>query len=163
VVPVAELRADLAAFLTVLARGRRLDAEEVEQAVWLCVVERARTGGLPRDRRSWLRGIVVREVLAAGRTEGVETPVGRVARRHRTPEEQVLAAERRRAVRQALARLPGRCPQLMAALAESPELTYRQLADELGVPRGSIGPTRSRCLACLRALLQSHRSPGLRR
>ncbi|GAA0687560.1 sigma-70 family RNA polymerase sigma factor [Kitasatospora atroaurantiaca] len=156
-VPVAELRPELAAFLTVLARGRRLDAEEVEQAVWLRVVERSRAGGLPRDRRAWLRGIVVREVLAAGRYTRVETPVGRVPQRHRTPEEHLLAAERRRAVRRALARLPGRCPQLMTALAESPELTYRQLADELGVPRGSIGPTRSRCLACLRALLQGHR------
>ncbi|MFJ9517069.1 hypothetical protein ACIRPK_02195 [Kitasatospora sp. NPDC101801] len=72
-------------------------------------------------------------------------------------EEQVLTAARERAVRRALARLPGRCPELMTALAEAPELTYRQLAERLGLPRGSIGPTRSRCLACLRALLHTER------
>ncbi|WP_441247221.1 RNA polymerase sigma factor [Kitasatospora sp. McL0602] len=71
-------------------------------------------------------------------------------------EDEALAAERRHAVRTALARLPGRCPELLTALAESPELTYHQLAARLGIPRGSIGPTRSRCLACLRALLRSH-------
>ncbi|MFI5531108.1 hypothetical protein ACIA8O_21465 [Kitasatospora sp. NPDC051853] len=72
-------------------------------------------------------------------------------------EDQALAAARARAVRRALAVLPGRCPELMTALAESPELTYRQLAARLGLPRGSIGPTRSRCLACLRALLHNER------
>ncbi|AUG76027.1 hypothetical protein CFP65_1114 [Kitasatospora sp. MMS16-BH015] len=72
-------------------------------------------------------------------------------------EDEALANDLRRAVREALARLPGRCPELLTALAESPELTYRQLAEHLGIPTGSIGPTRSRCLACLRALLHGRR------
>ncbi|MER5639843.1 hypothetical protein ABT095_23165 [Kitasatospora sp. NPDC002227] len=72
-------------------------------------------------------------------------------------EDEALANDLRRAVRAALARLPGRCPELLTALAESPELTYRQLAQALNMPPGSIGPTRSRCLACLRAMLHTHR------
>ncbi|MFB7128820.1 MULTISPECIES: sigma-70 family RNA polymerase sigma factor [Streptomycetaceae] len=66
---------------------------------------------------------------------------------------------RRRAVRETVAALPGRCPQLMAALAEDPPPTYRELSERLGMPRGSIGPTRSRCLACLRMLLHTERYP----
>ncbi|MEE1785492.1 hypothetical protein [Streptomyces sp. SP17BM10] len=74
-------------------------------------------------------------------------------------EDQFLAERRRRVVRDAVAALPGRCPQLVAALAEDPPPTYRELSERLGMPRGSIGPTRSRCLACLRALLHTERYP----
>ncbi|MEV0531196.1 hypothetical protein [Kitasatospora sp. NPDC050463] len=74
-------------------------------------------------------------------------------------EDEVLAELRRRVVREAVAALPGRCPQLVAALAEDPLPSYRELSARLGMPRGSIGPTRSRCLACLRALLHAERYP----
>ncbi|MFB7617375.1 RNA polymerase sigma factor [Kitasatospora sp. NPDC056181] len=72
-------------------------------------------------------------------------------------EDEVFAVLRRRLVREAVAALPGRCPQLVAALAEDPPPSYRELSERLGMPRGSIGPTRSRCLACLRALLHGER------
>ncbi len=72
-------------------------------------------------------------------------------------EDEVLAELRRRRVREAVAALPGRCPQLVAALAEDPPPTYRELSHRLGMPRGSIGPTRARCLACLRVLLHAER------
>ncbi len=72
-------------------------------------------------------------------------------------EDEVLGELRRRLVREAVAALPGRCPQLVAALAEDPPPTYRELSHRLGMPRGSIGPTRARCLACLRTLLRAER------
>ncbi|MFJ9948953.1 hypothetical protein [Kitasatospora sp. NPDC091207] len=74
-------------------------------------------------------------------------------------EDEVLAELRRRLVREAVAALPGRCPQLVAALAEDPPPSYRELSARLGMPRGSIGPTRSRCLACLRLVLHAERYP----
>jgi DNA-directed RNA polymerase specialized sigma24 family protein len=43
----------------------------------------------------------------------------------------------------------------VAALLESPAFSYRELAEELAMPQGSIGPVRSRCLACLRRLLRA--------
>ncbi|MFB7473336.1 hypothetical protein [Kitasatospora sp. NPDC056184] len=76
---------------------------------------------------------------------------------HPSAEDEVLAGLRRRLLREAVAALPGRCPQLVAALAEDPPPTYRELSHRLGMPRGSIGPTRARCLACLRALLRTER------
>lgn len=72
-------------------------------------------------------------------------------------EEQVLAAQRSRALWSALDALPGRCPELLAALADHPDLSYAELAARLDLPRGSIGPTRSRCLALLRTLLHNQR------
>ncbi|WP_354643484.1 RNA polymerase sigma factor [Kitasatospora camelliae] len=153
---LVDLRRRLRPVLAALA-GSGAEPEDLEQAVWLAVLERAVRRGLPRDRRSWLRGLAVREALAA-RAARREVPVPAVPVARPAPEQRYLAEERRRAVRLALAALPGRCPELLAALAESPELTYRQQALRLGVPRGSIGPTRSRCLAQLRALLAARRA-----
>ncbi|MER6366390.1 hypothetical protein [Kitasatospora sp. NPDC001527] len=76
---------------------------------------------------------------------------------HPSAEDEVLAALRRRHVREAVAALPGRCPQLVAAITEDPPPTYREISRRLGMPRGSIGPTRARCLACLRTLLRTER------
>lgn len=154
-IPVAELRPAFAPLAAALAHRHRLDPQDLEQDVWLRVLERAAEGTLPRDRVSWVRALTVQ--LAARPDVQDGGPPAAEQRSVPSAEDQLLAADRRRAVRRALARLPGRCPDLLASLAESPELTYRQVAERLGVPRGSIGPTRSRCLGCLRALLYSHR------
>ena len=69
------------------------------------------------------------------------------------PESHVLAAARYRALRDAVRRLPGRCPRLIEALLSPKDLTYREIAGELGISQGSLGPERSRCLGCLRRLL----------
>lgn len=86
---------------------------------------------------------------------GVCTPLPPVP----SAEDVYLAEQRRRVIRESVAALPGRCPQLIAALAEDPPPTYRELSERLRMPRGSIGPTRSRCLACLRLLLHAERYP----
>jgi hypothetical protein len=40
-------------------------------------------------------------------------------------------------------------------LMADPPVPYAEISDELGLPVGSIGPTRGRCLARLRVLLQT--------
>ncbi|MFE0516718.1 sigma-70 family RNA polymerase sigma factor, partial [Streptomyces sp. NPDC058964] len=69
------------------------------------------------------------------------------------PEQSAVTAARHRALRDAVRRLPGRCPRLMEALLSPRDLTYREIAGELGISQGSLGPERSRCLGCLRRLL----------
>jgi RNA polymerase sigma factor (sigma-70 family) len=62
-----------------------------------------------------------------------------------------------------LARLGSRCRQLLEALyLRVDEPSYAQISAELAMPIGSIGPTRARCLAKLRALLggQSGEEPS---
>ena len=75
----------------------------------------------------------------------------------RIPDEQPLAAdqelliaEQHAALRQAFAALPPVCQQLIALLTEDPAVPYAQISATLGIPLGSIGPTRSRCLDKLR-------------
>jgi DNA-directed RNA polymerase specialized sigma24 family protein len=64
----------------------------------------------------------------------------------------VLAAMRSGALSQALSDLPERHRDLMLALAAEPPLSYAEISALLGVPIGSIGPIRGRCLERLRSL-----------
>jgi DNA-directed RNA polymerase specialized sigma24 family protein len=83
-----------------------------------------------------------------------EVPAGlRLPRRATCPEARVLARERAAEVRAAVALLPARCAALVSALLDEPTTDYGELAARLRMPRGSIGPTRSRCLSCLRRRL----------
>lgn len=82
---------------------------------------------------------------------GEPPPVG--LRAAPSAEEVALDRERHRALLAAAAQLPGRCPSLVQALLEEPKYAYRDISTELGMPRGSIGPLRSRCLSCLRRVL----------
>ena len=70
----------------------------------------------------------------------------------------VLADERSRALRAGFARLGDDCQQLLRLLCADPPLSYDELAAALDRPRGSIGPTRQRCIEQLRR----HLPPGHR-
>ena len=52
--------------------------------------------------------------------------------------------------REAFGQLPPGCQQLLALLIEDPALPYAEISARLGVPVGSIGPSRRRCLDKLR-------------
>ncbi len=68
----------------------------------------------------------------------------------------LLEWERQHVVRQALRRLGGRCEELLVALYtdQGPE-AYEDVARRLGIPEGSIGPTRARCLGKLTKIMES--------
>ncbi|HET9328248.1 MAG TPA: sigma-70 family RNA polymerase sigma factor [Candidatus Eisenbacteria bacterium] len=69
--------------------------------------------------------------------------------------------ERAQEVREALATLSPRCRELLRALYyEREEPDYRQVAGQLGMPVGSVGPTRMRCLERLLEALDSRRRKG---
>jgi len=70
-------------------------------------------------------------------------------------DEALLAQERAEIVREAMAHLPGRWQRLMELLMADPPVSYAEISDQLGLPVGSIGPTRARCLARLRTLLEA--------
>jgi hypothetical protein len=52
-----------------------------------------------------------------------------------------------------LKQLPERCQRLLRIVATTPRPDYTVLANDLGMPVGSIGPTRGRCLEKLRVEL----------
>jgi DNA-directed RNA polymerase specialized sigma24 family protein len=61
-----------------------------------------------------------------------------------------MRATRRRCARRSFLDLPPGCQQLMALLVEDPPVPYAEISARLGIPLGSIGPTRRRCLDKLR-------------
>ncbi|MFD8521986.1 sigma-70 family RNA polymerase sigma factor [Streptomyces capillispiralis] len=152
---VDSLRPLLLAEAAAEAPGAGADPGDLEQAVWLRLLERLDGGGPPSDPPGWLRRAVRAEARRSRRAARRESgPAGEPADdgRH-DPERLALAAAHRRALRDAVRRLPGRCPELMAALLSPRDPTYREIAGELGISQGSLGPERSRCLGCLRRLL----------
>jgi len=70
------------------------------------------------------------------------------------PDQQAQAWERQHLVDQALRNLGGRCEQLLRAIFLDPaKPSYTAISKRLGMPVGSIGPVRARCLAKLLELL----------
>jgi RNA polymerase sigma factor (sigma-70 family) len=73
-----------------------------------------------------------------------------------TPDTLSEAQETRLLVQRALNEVSSRCRQLLlATFAQGPPPNYDKLARTLGVPRGSMGPTRARCLEHLARALKS--------
>jgi RNA polymerase sigma factor (sigma-70 family) len=133
------------------------DAEDAGQAVWLSLVDHIGQIRDPAALPGWLATTTGREcgrlVCAARRT----CPPGQMLDPEDIPDQhaaraddELLAAERHAALREALVGLPPPCQRLIALLAEDPPVPYVQISARLGIPVGSIGPTRSRCLAKLR-------------
>jgi len=59
--------------------------------------------------------------------------------------------EEEQALREALGHLGARCRELLSLLYfQSSEDSYEEVARKLSMPRGSLGPTRARCLEALR-------------
>lgn len=138
------------------AQAAGVEAADLEQAVWLRLLERRRGSDGPVDPARWVRSAVRAEVRAARRRArrersytGGESPGDWAG----CPERLILGAAERRALRTAVGRLPGRCPRLLEAMLAPHDPTYREIAGELGMSQGSLGPMRSRCLGCLRRML----------
>ncbi|MEZ0089767.1 sigma-70 family RNA polymerase sigma factor [Streptacidiphilus sp. EB129] len=155
------LRKFFLGLLQAVARAHGLaleDREDWEQQVWL----RAAAAPPVSDPVSLLRALTLQEFRDLSTVHGAEHPVGLTPPRAcgGSPEELALAGERDAELRAMVARLPARCPALLTALLAQPPYSYQELVEELGMPRGSIGPTRSRCLNCLRRSLGPDWHPG---
>ena len=133
------------------------DAEDVGQAVWLQLAGHMGKIRDPAAIAGWLATTTRRECIRVLRASS-----GPQAARYMpaveiipdeetgTAEQELLAAERHAALREAITRLPPSCQQLITMLAEDPPVPYAQISAELGIPAGSIGPRRGRCLDKLR-------------
>lgn len=154
---VAALRPLLTAEASAEAYASGAEPADLEQAVWLRLLERLDAHGPPHDPQDWLRRAVRTEARRRRRAVRHERPWAGdpVDPGDRDPELLAVAAARRRVLRGAVRRLPGRCPRLLEALLAPHDPTYRDIAGELGISQGSLGPERSRCLGCLRRLLAS--------
>ena len=137
------------------------DAADVAQTTWLRLLEHIDRIKYPDRVGSWLaatarheclRSLAARKKVVLGHDEehleAVVAPGPEVDAR-------LLADESAQVVREALTRLPWQWQQLLEMLMADPPASYLEISDQLGLPVGSIGPTRGRCLARLRVLLQA--------
>ncbi|MEV4442492.1 sigma-70 family RNA polymerase sigma factor [Streptomyces sp. NPDC049577] len=154
---LTRLRPLLAAECAAEAPAAGVDAADLEQAVWVRLLSEHRAGTRPPAAR--LRAAVRAEARRARRRSRREIPYdptgGPQPGAGPGVEQAVLAAEARRQLLAAVRRLPGPCPVLLGALLSPRDPTYREIAGELGISQGSLGPTRSRCLGCLRRMLMA--------
>src|SRR5215469_12274771 len=142
-----------------ICRRNRLDyaeASDLSQEVWLRLVEQLDRIRDPAALPGWLATTTQREcyrfVRAARRAHAVE----RVTDAEEIPdptvivEQELLADELHTALHEAFSELPPRDRQLLALLIQDPPLSYAEISARLGIPVGTIGPTRRRCLEKLR-------------
>ncbi|MFJ6197424.1 RNA polymerase sigma factor [Micromonospora sp. NPDC092111] len=140
----------------------RTDAGDVNQTVWLRLVEHLRRLRDPEALTAWLATTTRRECYRLSRlsrrTQSFDPhddaldayPGFSRAADAADPDEELLRAERQQALREGFAQLPARCQALLSLLTADPPSSYREIAERLGVPVGSIGPTQARCLRRLR-------------
>ncbi|NJN19174.1 MAG: sigma-70 family RNA polymerase sigma factor [Oscillochloris sp.] len=104
-------------------------------------------------RESWRQSRRVRATVTIG--DGEDDQVAQLPDPAFLPEEVLERMERQHQVRQALATLDERCRTLLRLLfyRDDPP-AYGEIAAQIGVPAGSIGPTRARCLQKLRRGLE---------
>lgn len=143
-----------------IARHRlyNADADDVNQTVWLRLVEHLDTLREPNALAGWIATTTRHECLALLRRRTRCSPIDPMAYGafDHVPQEGELADdllrdERHQALREGLAELPEDRRQLLLMLLRDPPMSYDELSRTLGIPVGSIGPTRARALNHLRS------------
>src|SRR6202167_4623013 len=131
------------------------DADDVCQNVWMLLVDHLDTLQCAAALPGWLATTTRRECLRVLRTtqgpqgafvdaEMMSDPLQERA------EHGLLQAERHAALHEAFGHLSPFGQQLMGLLIQDPPLPYAEISTRLGIPVGSIGPNRSRCLDQMR-------------
>lgn len=135
----------------------RADAEDIGQYVWLRLVDQLDAVHDPAALPGWLATTTQRECIRALRAARNQHASWYEPDVESIPDEQtgmaeheVLLAERHAALREAFTRLPPPCQRLIALLLEDPPMPYAEISARLGIPVGSIGPSRGRCVEKLR-------------
>lgn len=128
-------------------------ADEVFQETCLILLEKLDTLREKDQISSWIMTVARRACIQRWRRKHIQT----VTLQDTDPlpdmalEEELVRLEQQYLVHLALAKLPPRCQHLLKALFfTDPPLSYEEIATELSVSTGSIGPTRTRCLEKLK-------------
>ena len=152
---------ELSPLLWQVARSAGLsqgDAEDVLQTVWIRLVTHLDSINDAGALTGWLVTTTKREawrVRAAGRKQlpADQDVFADLPDKGPGSEEQVMLEDQRRELWAAIGMLSRRCQELLRIMAFAPRADYATVAAALGMRVGSIGPTRGRCLAKLRAVL----------
>ena len=138
------------------------DAADILQLTFTIFLERMDELDDDSNLKAWLATVARRHtwrLLKRTNREQVHGPGDLGEKIYLLPDERGERALRRwEAVdwlQQGMDALDERCRALLAALYFAPEKrSYEEVADEMGIAVGSVGPTRARCLQRLKALLE---------
>jgi RNA polymerase sigma factor (sigma-70 family) len=161
-----QLVQDLSPLLWQVVRAQGADrqtAEDVVQVAWLTLLRKAETVRDPQAVVAWMLTTARREAWRAVRKTAlprhVDDPEPAMAiipaPLDDRPDVRVELTEQQRLLWDHLHRLSDRCRQLLRVVAVVDRPDYSEISDVLGIPKGSVGPTRGRCLAKLRQALQN--------
>jgi RNA polymerase sigma factor (sigma-70 family) len=136
-------------------------AEDVVQTTWLSLVRSRASIQEPAAVGGWLTTTARREAWKVAKATGRGIPVEEDELSRRLPDEDSAEAE---VVRRdgderlwgAVERLSERCQALLRIVAFEHRPDYTTIAANLGMPVGSIGPTRGRCLQKLRTIIEKN-------
>jgi RNA polymerase sigma factor (sigma-70 family) len=133
------------------------DADDVNQTVWLRLVEHLDRIDEPQALPGWLASVTRHECFRTTRLRGRAVPTDpQESAWFERPDEspdvlaELVADERRAALVDGLLELPAQRRDLLLLLTEDPPLSYAEVSRRCGIPVGSIGPTRARALQQLR-------------
>lgn len=133
------------------------DGEDVSQIVWLRLVEHLGRIEQPLALPGWISVTARNECLNLLRTrrrrtmvdvDGVEGTAAFAV--EPSFDENLMRSELHTALLSAFATLPDAQRDILTVLIEDPPPDYQQISQRLGIPIGSIGPTRQRALSNLR-------------
>jgi RNA polymerase sigma factor (sigma-70 family) len=150
-------------------RLNEAESKDALQTVWLRLIENLHTIRDPSRLPAWLCTTARHVCLETLRTRARNARMTRdggfrdpgdgdacsdVAARDDGPEVAALRAEHDRLLGPAIATLSERDQALVRLLMDVKSPNYREISEKLGMPIGSIGPTRARRLGRLRSALE---------
>ena len=135
-------------------------AEDVVQTTWLSLVRHQESIEDPLAVLKWLLTTTRREAWTVSRRtrrEDAREEVGDLLdgtpAQVDGPEQVLVRGQEQVVLWRHFATLSERCQHLLRVIAQAERPDYQAVAEALGMPVGSIGPTRGRCLAKLRTAL----------
>lgn len=151
-----------------VVRAHRLSAEQAEdvvQTTWLALVRSRDVVADPGAIGGWLTTTARREAWRVSRVSGRSLATQDDELHRRLPDEgsaeaTVVRRDSEDRLWAAVDQLPERCRRLLRIVAFEHRPDYAKVSADLGMPIGSIGPTRGRCLDKLRAELSKHAENG---
>lgn len=133
------------------------EAEDSVQQTFLALVRRGDTISDPLAVIRWLTVTLRRQAWrdrAIGAQRSGSEPTDEDLPREPSAEASAVLTDEQRRLWAHVSALSARCRRLLAVIAFAPRPDYAAIAKDIGMPVGSIGPTRGRCLDKLRARLQ---------
>ena len=140
---------------------------DVSQTVWLRLVENLDRIRDPERLPSWLAATARNEALRTLRSQQRTVPTEFDFELEDASigdfDETLIRDERLSVLGAAFKQISDDCKQLLRLLATDPPLDYDTVAELIGRPKGSIGPTRARCITKLNRVMEGRGDLGIGR